>query len=111
MRDDGERVADILEAAERIATRVARGRDTFDRDEDVRLAIVRLLEIVGEAATGLSAEFRAAHGGVPWSLIVGMRNRIVHAYFGVDHDVVWRTVSGDLPRLVQQLRQSAAGEG
>ncbi len=105
MRSDNERLSDMIEAGEKIAERVARGRAAFDGNEDVQLALVRLLEIIGEAAAGLSAEFRAQHPDIPWRLIVGMRGRIVHRYLDIDHDVLWQTASDDVPSLLERIRR------
>jgi len=107
MRSDRERLLDIIEAAEKIAVRVQRGRETFDADEDVRFAVVHLLEIVGEAAGGVSESFRSRTPEVPWSLIIAMRNRIAHGYFDVDHDIVWRAAAEDLPPVAARLRGAA----
>lgn len=66
MRDDGERVTDILDAAEKIRRKVAEGRDAFDADEYAQLAIVHLIQIIGEAANRLSPELTDAHPEIPW---------------------------------------------
>ncbi len=79
-------------------------REDFDRDENLRLALTHLLQIVGEAARRVSADFQAEHPEVPWKSIIGMRHKVVHDYFGVDEDVVWRTATVELPPLVMQLR-------
>ena len=68
-------------------------------------AVVRSLEIVGEAASQISVVYRDAHRAVPWQKIIGMRNRIVHAYFDIDYEVVEKTVKQDLPALIQQLKK------
>lgn len=72
------------------AIRFARGRQRSDLDSDEMLlfALTRAIEIAGEAASRVSAETRAAMPDVPWATIVGMRNRLVHAYFDVDHDIL-----------------------
>lgn len=67
-------------------------------------AVVRAVEIVGEAATRVSIEARASAPGIPWAAIVGMRNRVVHAYFSIDRDIVWNTVTRELPQLLQALQ-------
>lgn len=75
----------------------------FARDQRTQLAILKSVEIVGEAASRLSAETRAAHPSISWREIVGMRNRLVHAYFEIDLRLVWDTVVDDLPALISQL--------
>ena len=79
---------------------------TFSEFEDGRLhqlAILKAVEIIGEAASRISEETKAKHPGIPWSEIIGMRNRLVHGYFAVRLDRVWRTVQEDLPPLIAQL--------
>ncbi len=105
MRSDRERLLDMIEAAHKITDRVQRGRHTFEVDEDVRLAMVHLLEIVGEAAAGLSAEFRTRHPDLPLPVVVGMRNRIIHGYFDIDHDVLWRAATEHLPPFAQRVEE------
>jgi uncharacterized protein with HEPN domain len=73
-------------------------------------AVVRAIEVIGEAAARMSPEGRAALPDLPWPAIIGMRNRIVHAYFDIDHEVVWQTVVGELPGLVQVLEAALASE-
>ena len=70
MRRDAERLADIIEAADKITARVAKGRETFDKDEDVQIVLVHMIQIIGEAAAGLSDELVDAHPEVPWRQIV-----------------------------------------
>lgn len=104
MRPDEERLADILDVAERVAVRVRRGREHFDADEDTQLAVVRLLEILGEAASRLSPDFRAAHPELPWRAVTGLRNRVVHAHFDVDLEIVWQAAEHGVPRFAEQVR-------
>jgi uncharacterized protein with HEPN domain len=65
--------------------------------------VVRNLEIIGEAVRWLPEEFKARHSAVPWSLIAGLRNRIVHDYFGLDLEIIWRVIEESLPGFKQQL--------
>ena len=77
-------------------------------------ALVRVIEIIGEAASNVSRPTRESAADIPWSLIVSMRNRLIHAYFDIDHEVVWKTVTEELPRLLPRLRAlvtNAKGEG
>ena len=103
MRDDLERILDIIEAIERIDKVSARGRDYFYDDEMAQVWVIHHLQIIGEAVRGISLEFRTANPGIPWSNIIGMRNILVHHYFGIDRDAVWNVVEDDLPRLKMQL--------
>lgn len=66
-------------------------------------AVTRAIEIVGEAASKISDETRSAHGGIPWKAIVGMRNRLVHAYFDINADVLWQTVTVEIPQVMPAL--------
>ena len=68
-------------------------------------AVTRALEIIGEAANHLAPQFRTRHPEVPWQDMIGMRNVVVHGYFGVDIDVIWRTVQEDVPMLKRQVQQ------
>ncbi len=104
MRDDRERLADALEAITRIEKYAVQGRAAFERDELLQNWIVRHLQILGEACRGLSASIREEHPDIPWPNIIGMRHILVHDYFGIDVDVVWRAVEYDLPPLKRQLQ-------
>lgn len=68
-----------------------------------QLALVRLLEIVGEAANRVSKEAQRRHRSIPWAAVVGMRNRLIHGYDIVDLDIVWNTITADLPSLIESL--------
>lgn len=87
--DDRIRLRHMVEAAQ-TAIGFTQGRERVDLDTDamLRLALVRAVEIVREAAAPLSTQGRAEMSGLPWSAMVGMRNRLVHAYFDVDHDIL-----------------------
>jgi uncharacterized protein with HEPN domain len=96
----------MIDAAE-AAIHFARGRSRadFDTDQQLLFAVVRAIEIVGEAAGKLSDHARSGAPDVPWSAIVSMRNRLIHGYFDIDQDIVWATVSDELPRLLPVLRR------
>jgi uncharacterized protein with HEPN domain len=81
------------------------GRSRADLDSDVMLslALVRLLEIVGEAAKGVDEATRQAHPQIPWKLIAGTRDRLIHSYFDVNLDIVWAILTTDLPPLLREL--------
>ena len=99
MRDDQERLRDILEAIARIENHAAKGRQAFEQDELIQTWIVHHLQIIGEACRGLSEDFRTQRSEVPWGHIIGMRNILVHHYFGIDIPIVWSAVERDLPDL------------
>jgi uncharacterized protein with HEPN domain len=77
----------------------------LSRNRLLELALVRLVEIVGEAANRLSIEDQSRYPSIPWKEIVGMRNRLVHGYDAVDLDVLWDTVRIDLPQLIEELER------
>ena len=103
--DDAIRIRHMIEAAS-AALRfcVGRRREDLDTDDMLRFALTRAVEIIGEAATKVSLETRAASPQLPWPAIVGMRNRLVHAYFDVDSDILWTTVVDRLPALLADLQ-------
>jgi uncharacterized protein with HEPN domain len=104
--DDDIRIRHIFDAANEAVSFVeGRCREDLDTDRKLILSLVRLLEIIGEAARGISQEFRDSHKNLPWKNMIGMRDRLIHGYFDVNLDVVWKTVTGDLPDLIAQLRK------
>ncbi|MCD6455249.1 MAG: DUF86 domain-containing protein [Methanophagales archaeon] len=105
-KTDLVRVRHILDAAREVLE-FSTGKSRFDLDTDrmLNLSLVHLLEIIGEAAVGVSAEFRTKYPNVPWNEIVGMRNRLIHGYYDIDLDIVWRTVEEDIPPLVTELEK------
>ena len=107
--EDRVRLRHMIEAAESAAQFIAgRSRSDLDTDRMLLFAVVRAIEVVGEAASKLSEEFRAAHPGIPWRAIVGMRNRLIHAYFDIDTETVWETTTQELPPILNQLRELVA---
>jgi uncharacterized protein with HEPN domain len=93
--------------------RVAKGRRAFDADEDVQTVLVHPIQVIGEAASGLSDELTSQHPEVPWRQIVATRNRVVHGYFEVDLDILWDVAVIDIPRLADQvgiIRSALSGE-
>ncbi len=103
MRTDRERLTDALEAIDRCLAQAERGRGTFEADPLVQVWMVHHLEILGEACRSISSRTRDSCPDVPWAAIVGMRNVLVHDYFGIDLGEVWSTVERDLPALRVQL--------
>jgi uncharacterized protein with HEPN domain len=111
LRRDLERLEDVLEAIDHIQERTKAGREAFDSEPLVQVWVVHHLEIIGEACRGLSTELKGRHPEVPWSAIVGMRNILVHDYFGINLDEVWSAVERDLPTLHEQIVAVLASEG
>ena len=110
MRDDRTRLQDILESVERIETCAARGRAAFEQDDLVQTFIIYYLLVLGEAARGLSVDFRTRHPEKVWAEAVGRRNILIHRYFGVDVDLIWPVVENDLPVLKRMVQDILAGE-
>lgn len=111
MRRDDDYLRDIRTAAlDALELTDGFSQEDFMRDRRTQLAVLRLLGIIGEAASRLSVETRESRPGIPWHEIRGMRNRIVHVYFDVNLGVVWQVVQGDLPVLVSQLERLAPPE-
>ena len=107
-KDDEIRLRHMLEAAHEAAHEAAsfaRGRTRGDLDIDRKLvlSLVKDVEIVGEAATQITESTRQQLPTIPWEEIIGMRNRLVHAYFSINLDIVWQTVREDLPMLIALL--------
>jgi uncharacterized protein with HEPN domain len=104
--DDEIRLKHILDAArEAVSFTENRSREDLDSDRKLNLSLVRLLEIIGEAARGITEEFRQDHSELPWKSMAGMRDRLIHGYFDVNFDVVWETVTNDLPALIDKLEK------
>jgi uncharacterized protein with HEPN domain len=112
----GERDAaylwDMLDAARR-ARRLTSGMDfaAFVADERTSLAVERLLENIGEAASHVSLEFIAMHPAIPWRTMVGMRNVLAHQYGSVDQQLVWKSVANGVPELIAFLEPLAGDLG
>ena len=82
-------------------------RNSLDTDRKLALALVKCIEIIGEAAAQISNESREALPQIPWADIIGMRNRLIHAYFDINLDILWKPVVEDLPPLVAELEKIA----
>ena len=106
MRADRDRLADVLEAVERIERHTSTGREAFDTDELVQVWVVRHLQIIGEAVGHLSEDVRARYPAVPWRSIIGMRHVLVHGYFEVDLDLIWLVIENELDRLKSTIRSA-----
>lgn len=103
--DDLVRIRHMIGAAESVARFVAgRRRKDLDDDEMLRLALIRAVEIIGEAASHVSTETREALSEIPWKEVIGMRHRLIHAYFDVDGDILWKTAQDAVPPLLRQLQ-------
>jgi len=101
------RLRHMLDAArEAVAFSAGRGPQDLARDRVLTLALVKCIEIIGEAASKVSAVTRDSHPGIPWADIVAMRNRLIHVYFAVDLNRVLDTIASDLPPLIVALEEA-----
>lgn len=107
--EDQIRVKHMVEAAGDAAQFIGgRARAHLDTDRMLLFALIRCIEIIGEAARQISDETRNLSEDIPWNAIAGMRNRLIHAYFDVDAELVWKTVTVELPVLAARLRKLQA---
>ena len=106
-RSDDERLADILEATDQIASLVSRGHTAFESDIAIRLAIERLLEIIGESANRLSANAQDRYPNAAWRDITRLRILLAHQYHRVDPNQVWQIAIDEAPNLARILRGDA----
>ncbi|WP_414625153.1 DUF86 domain-containing protein [Calothrix sp. CCY 0018] len=105
--DDLTRLKHIRDAAkEALSFTKNRTREDLDSDRMLSLALVRLIEIIGEAGNRVSEPCQAKYLRIPWRQIVGMRNRIIHAYFDVDLDIIWQVVTQDLGSLLIEVEEA-----
>lgn len=81
-----------------------RSRADLDSNRMLTLSLVKCIEIIGEAAAQVSKDFRLQCPGIPWADIVGMRNRLIHVYYDVNHEIVWQTIQQDLPDLIPKIK-------
>ena len=103
--NDVTRLRHMLEAAEE--AREFLGGAPFEDFQNNRMmanAIIRSLEVLGEAASQISDAFRGQHPELEWRVMAGMRNRLIHAYFAIDYQLVWQTANNDLPELIAKLK-------
>ncbi|MCI2429272.1 DUF86 domain-containing protein [Candidatus Acetothermia bacterium] len=106
MRDYRLYLKDILDALDSIEAFVqGMNQDDFEKDDKTASAVVKKFEIIGEATKQLSSEVRQKYPEVPWSDMAGMRDRLIHGYFGVDYEVVWRTIKERIPQVKPQIRK------
>lgn len=105
-KDDAVCLQHMLDAVKKIAEFVkTKSRKDLDKDEKLALALLRLLEIIGEAAKGVSNAFRKSHPEIPWKEMAGTRDRLIHGYFDVDLDIVWQIVTEDIAKLITALEK------
>jgi uncharacterized protein with HEPN domain len=105
-KDDEIRLRHMLDAARKAVSFVkGRSRRDLDSDEMLALAVTRLIEVIGEAARGLSQGFKNSNPHVAWKQIAGTRDHLIHGYFDVDLDIIWAILTQDLPPLIKELEK------
>ena len=103
-KTDAYYLRQMLDYALKLSALAARTtREAYDSDETIRAACRYWLQVIGEAARGVSAELEHSESEIPWRAMIGMRNRIVHDYLGIDDDMVWNTVIHRIPLLILRL--------
>jgi len=106
--DDRVRMLHMIEACESVQRFIqGRRRLDFESDQMLLFAVVRAIEVLGEAAGKVSEDTRSACPEIPWPEITNMRNRLIHGYFDIDIDIVWNTASIEIPALLADLRRIA----
>ena len=85
---------------------IGKTREDLDTDRIFSSAIIREFEVLGEAASAISIQTRSQFLEIPWKKVVGMRNQLIHAYFDIDHDIVWRTIMDALPDLIKKIESA-----
>ena len=109
--DDLVRLQHMLESARAIRRFVqGRSRDDLETDMQLTLALVKAIEIVGEAANQMAEESRSALPDIPWEDVIGMRHRLVHAYFDINLDILWKTAQRDVPFLIDVIEHFIESE-
>jgi len=104
-RDDRARICDIIEACDRITRSTSDlSESSFAANDLVVRAVLYDFAVIGEAAKGVSAEMRRSHPNVPWADMAGMRDVVIHQYFGIDAAIVWRAVTVSVPSVAARLR-------
>lgn len=103
---DCVRVNHIINACESLFRfTLDRKREDLDSDEMFSFAVVRAVKIIGEAASKITKEGRDEISGLPWQEIIGMRNRLAHGYFDINHSILWATIQRDIPAIYSILQK------
>jgi len=105
LRDDRQRLTDIQEALEKIDRYSNRGKEQFLSDELVQVWVIHHLQIIGEAANGVSQVTRERYPVVSWGKIIGLRNILVHHYFAIDAKEIWAVIERDIPPFRMAVRR------
>ncbi|HEY7217581.1 MAG TPA: DUF86 domain-containing protein [Candidatus Binatia bacterium] len=109
--DDRVRLRHMLDhASEAVSLLKGKTKSQLKRTRLLQLGLMRLVEVIGEAASRISREIRVGHPEIPWEDAVGMRHKLIHDYITVDLDILWDTVKDDLPPLIEALERILAEE-
>lgn len=104
VEDNTTRLRQMLEACGHVVSfSQGESRESLDTDLKLRFAFIALLGVIGEAASRIAPELRRQHPEIDWGAMIGMRNRLIHAYFAIDFDRVWETITIAVPELISQL--------
>lgn len=110
-KDDLIRLRHMLDAArEALSFSANKTRNDLYSDRMLALSVIKSIEIIGEAASTVTKDFRFKHNEIPWASIVAMRNRLIHVYFEIDLDRVWDTITDDLPPLIAAIESVISQE-
>jgi len=105
-KSDLIRLRHMLDAAKEVRSFIKeRKRTSLDVDRKLVLALMKSMEIIGEAATKVTKECQEDLSQIPWPNIIGMRNRLIHAYFDINLEILWKTVTEDIPGLIDKLEK------
>jgi uncharacterized protein with HEPN domain len=111
LKDDTIRLRHMLDAAIEAESFIKdKIRSDLSNDRKLELALVKCVEIIGEAANSISKEFKNNSSQIPWPEIIGMRNRLIHAYFEINLDILWKTLTDDLPPLIDEIKKIIPSE-
>jgi len=110
-RDDSIRFRHMLDAAKEVMSFAKnKTRKDLDNDRMLTLSLVKSIEIIGEAASKVTDETKKRFPEIPWTNMIAMRNRLIHAYFDIDLDVLWGTIVDDLPPFIEDLEKIISSE-
>lgn len=96
-----EHIAESIAEIERNTRKIS--KEKFENNVTVQDAVIRRIEIIGEATKNLPMEFRRSHPGIAWKEMAGIRDKLIHEYFGIDLDLVWVVVKKEIPKLKKQI--------
>ena len=104
-KDDLTRVKHMLDSANEAISFISdKTRKDLEQNKMLVLSLVKCIEIIGEAANSITDDLKSKHKSIPWQDIIKMRHRLIHTYFDVDYDIVWKTVNDELPVLIKELK-------